>query len=240
MFFALAGAVAALPRLVKTIELQGETHHVQGIELVGKNFLITSVGRIERRAFVFEFDSRGHKLRETQIQVGERFHPGGLCVEDGSFWTAVAEYKPKSNAIVERRSVKTFEIEREFEVADHIGCVAAHGDRVWGANWNAELIYEWTRRGRQVSVRRNPHGVAYQDMKYVDGMIVAGGINQTGGFVDWLDPKKLALRRRLTFGRTDRGVLYTHEGMALRDGLLYLLPEDAPSRVFVFEVPRVN
>jgi hypothetical protein len=32
-------------------------------------------------------------------------------------------------------------------------------------------------------------------------------------------------------------VSYTHEGMAIRDGVLYLLPEDEPSRLFRFKLP---
>jgi hypothetical protein len=30
----------------------------------------------------------------------------------------------------------------------------------------------------------------------------------------------------------------THEGMAIKGSRLYLLPEDAPSRLFVFALPQ--
>jgi hypothetical protein len=39
-------------------------------------------------------------------------------------------------------------------------------------------------------------------------------------------------------GVTDRGLPYTHEGMTIRGGRLYLLPEDDPSRLFVFRFER--
>ena len=40
---------------------------------------------------------------------------------------------------------------------------------------------------------------------------------------------------RLSAGNNDRGVPYTREGMAFRGNRILLLPEDGPSRLFVFE-----
>jgi hypothetical protein len=37
--------------------------------------------------------------------------------------------------------------------------------------------------------------------------------------------------------RIRRVTPYTNEGMTLRDGVLYLLPEDEPSRLFRFRLP---
>jgi hypothetical protein len=45
------------------------------------------------------------------------------------------------------------------------------------------------------------------------------------------------LLRRVIAGKTDRGLPFTHEGMAFRNGALYFLPEDDPSRVFIFRKP---
>ena len=42
--------------------------------------------------------------------------------------------------------------------------------------------------------------------------------------------------RRVRAGKTDRGVSLTNEGMTFRGGKLYLLPEDDPSRLFVFDL----
>jgi hypothetical protein len=38
-------------------------------------------------------------------------------------------------------------------------------------------------------------------------------------------------------GLTDRGVRFSNEGMAIRDGILFLLPEDDPSRLFRYRLP---
>jgi len=42
------------------------------------------------------------------------------------------------------------------------------------------------------------------------------------------------LVRRIATPRTDRQVSYSREGMAIRGAQLLLLPEDDPSRLFVF------
>ena len=66
---------------------------------------------------------------------------------------------------------------------------------------------------------------------------MGGGVrSREEGAIDWLDPATLTLARRITAGRTGRGVLYTNEGMAIRGGKLYLLPEDGPSRLFVYRL----
>ena len=50
----------------------------------------------------------------------------------------------------------------------------------------------------------------------------------------WFDPETLEVRRALAVGLTDRAVPFTNEGLDWAGDRLYLLPEDAPSRLFVF------
>jgi len=45
--------------------------------------------------------------------------------------------------------------------------------------------------------------------------------------------------KRVRMGNTDRGVPFTREGMAIRNGELVLLPEDGPSRLFFFNMINV-
>ena len=82
----------------------------------------------------------------------------------------------------------------------------------------------------------NPTTNAYQDIKFVDGRLVASGLfpGRTGA-IDWLDYPSLRLIRRVTVGQTSRGVPYTSEGMAIRGDRILLLPEDSPSRLFQFD-----
>jgi len=53
----------------------------------------------------------------------------------------------------------------------------------------------------------NPTTNAYQDIKFVDGRLVASGLfpGRTGA-IDWLDYPSLRLIRRVTVGQTSRGV----------------------------------
>jgi hypothetical protein len=75
-------------------------------------------------------------------------------------------------------------------------------------------------------------------MKAVGGKLVGGGIRAGAGSIDWFDPREMRLSERIVAGKTDRGLTLTREGMAIAGDRLYLLPEDAPSRVFVFRLPR--
>jgi hypothetical protein len=75
-------------------------------------------------------------------------------------------------------------------------------------------------------------------MKTESGYLVGGGLRPGEGSIDWLDPMDLRLLRRSRVGKTDRGVMMTHEGMAIAGDRLYLLPEDGPSRLFVFPLPK--
>ena len=54
-----------------------------------------------------------------------------------------------------------------------------------------------------------------------------GGLRERGhGAVDWMDPETLTVLKRVHVETTDRGVVYTNEGMTVRGGTMYLLPED--------------
>ncbi len=225
------------PAPERTIALEGQTHHVQGIVVEGDTLFLTAVDRANRKGFLFEYSiATGKRVREVEIQDGDRFHPGGFDADATSLWIPVAEYKRNSSAVIQKRNKKTLALEASFPVADHVGCVAVSKNRLYGGNWDSKQIYEWTLDGREIRKRENPSEVHYQDMKYRHGRLVAGGLTATSGFVEFLHPETLRVETRLEFGKTDRGVLYTHEAMDAHDGLLYLLPEDAPSRLFVFKL----
>ena len=89
----------------------------------------------------------------------------------------------------------------------------------------------------------NPSATRYQDMKFVDGQLVAGGsLNLWSGTVDWIDWPSMKLRRTLQAGAIGpvrplgRGGPYTGEGMAIEGNNLYVIPEDGPSRLFHFRL----
>lgn len=233
--FLLAASIADLP-IVRTIELRGETHHVQGVDFDETRLWVTSVDRDARKGFLYEFAlPSGEQRRTVEVESGNRFHPGGLSRDGDSLWVPVAEYRRESSAIIQKRNARTLELEAQFEVADHIGCVAAAPDFLIGGNWDSRTFYVWDRNGKLLRKVANPTPNGYQDIKFVDGRLVGGGLLPGKvGAIDWLEYPSLRLIRRIESGNTSRGVPYTNEGMALRGGRLLLLPEDGPSRLFEF------
>jgi hypothetical protein len=236
-----AQARLELRDLLETVALAGETHHVQGIEVEGSRLWVSSVDRKARRGLLLQYKiPEGTLVHSAQVQQGVRFHPGGISVEGDSIWVPVAEYVRNSTTTVQKRSKQSLELESEFEVADHIGAIAVVPEGLLGANWDARDFYLWDKQGNQLRKFANPHPVAIQDMKFIAGRLVAGGLllGEGTGVVDWLEWPSLKLTRRISTGKTDRGIAYTNEGMTVRDGKLWVLPEDAPSRLFVFRLSQ--
>lgn len=226
--------------LLRTIDLQGNTHHVQGIAVDDNHLYVTSIDRAARKGTLslYELPS-GRLLRTVELQQGALFHPGGFDLDDSSLWIPVAEYRPSSRTVVQRRSRQTLELLSSFEVPDHIGALAVSPSQITLVNWDAREFYACAHDGKVLGKRSNPNPTRYQDIKYRYGTLVASGLYpkpRKGGAVEWLDPETLAPLESIPFALTDRNTPFTNEGMDLRDNLLYLLPEDAPSRLFVFTI----
>lgn len=238
LLFALSFAAEPLSDLAleRCLPLEGATCHVQGIAVDGNTLYVSAVDRPAAKGWLFEYDlASGKRLRAVEIQQGPRYHPGGFDIDDESLWIPVAEYRRESTTIIQRRSRQTLELIASFEVKDHIGCLAWTGSRLIGGNWDARKIYEWSPDGRQLAVRANPRPTRYQELKYRYGALIGSGLTSPGrGAIEWLDPETLSPLRIIGAGTTDRKVPYTQEGFDHRDGRIYLLPEDAPSRLFIF------
>lgn len=221
------------------LPLAADLHHVQGIDVEGGQLWVSSVDAKAKKGYVSRFDlSTGKLLQQVEVQEGARFHPGGLTLDGDSLWIPVAEYHRGGPTTVQRRDKRTLALLSSFNVPDHIGCIAAHPGGLIGGNWDSRILYRWTREGRELARTPNPRATSYQDLKIVDGYLLgSGNASRTVGAVDWLSLDDFHLVKSLTAGTTDRQVTYTHEGMTLRDGRLYLLPEDSPSRLFTFSAP---
>jgi hypothetical protein len=223
-------------KLLRVLDLKGATHHVQGIDTDAKRLWVTSVDTPNRKGYLHEFSmTAGESLRVVEIQDGERFHPGGISSDAKSLWVPVAEYRANSTSVIQRRNKRTLQLELQFAVPDHIGCLAVTPRFLIGGNWDSRDFYIWSQRGELIRKVASPTSNAYQDMKFDSKYLVASGVLAGGaGAIDWLDAGTMQVVHRLTAGRTDRGDLYTREGMAVRGDRLFLLPEDSPSRLFVF------
>jgi hypothetical protein len=227
-------------KLIRVLELKAPTQHVQGIEFNDRRLWVTSVDRPNQKGWLRQFwRDTGDLAQQVEIGEGMRFHPGGLSADGASLWIPVAEYRPKSSAVIQKRSKLTLDLEFKFEVADHIGCIAVTPEFLIGGNWDSKEFYLWDHQGRLIRKVANPTDNGYQDMKFDANQIVASGIlpDKTGA-IDWLEFPSFRLLKRVKAGNTDRGVLFTREGMAIRGKQLMLLPEDDSSRVFVFDLPK--
>ncbi|MEG3181498.1 DUF6454 family protein [Sphingomonas sp. LT1P40] len=248
-------AVAAAPyewegaieqaRLIGSHQLDGELFHVQGLELEPRRIWITSVDEANRKAWLHEFDRRTRKLlRRLDLTDGAKYHPGGISIAGRSIWIAVAEYRPNSTATLVEIDADSLAIRRKIHVTDHLGYVAASGRHLVAGNWDSKLLYIFDlATDAPPRIVPNPSATRYQDMKFVDGHLVAGGsLTLWSGAVDWIDWPTMKVTRSLRAGAVGpirpvgRGGPYTGEGMAIEGRDLYLVPEDGPSRLFHFRL----
>ena len=231
---AMAGAT-----LVDVRRLDGEVFHVQGLALDARSVWVTSVDRLRRRGYLQQFDRRsGALVRRLELTDGARYHPGGLSLAGRSIWVPVAEMRANSSAVLVEIDADTLRVRRRIFVADHLGCVAAKGDTLVAGNWDSRLFYIIDPTGRKrVRIVLNPSPTHYQDMKFVDGQIVAGGDRGWwSGTVDWLSWPSLRVARSLRAGAISPIRSYAGEGMAIEGRDLYVTPEDGAARLFHFSL----
>ncbi|HEY1948037.1 MAG TPA: DUF6454 family protein [Bryobacteraceae bacterium] len=220
----------------RVLELQGKTNHVQGIDTDGVYLWLTSVDSAGHKGYLREFRLEdGREIRSIELQDGGRFHPGGIDTDTESIWIPVAEYRANSSAVIQKRNKKTFALEFQFAVPDHIGCLAVTPEFIIGGNWDSRDFYFWDHQGRLIRKVASETGGAYQDMKFrLDGIIASGGLPERSGAIDWLEFPSMHLVRRVIAGKTSRGASLTREAMTTFQEQLWLLPEDDQSRLFVF------
>lgn len=231
-------------RLVGTRTLDGELFHVQGLAMDERRLWITSVDRSSRKGYLHEFDRRsGTLVRRIELTDGARYHPGGISIAGRSIWIPVAELRPNSSAQLVEVDADSLKVRRRITVADHLGCVAASGDVLVAGNWDSRLLYIFDLTSGRRRVVANPSATHYQDMKFVDGQIVAGGTRTWwSGTVDWIAWPSLRVARTLRAGAVGpvrpfgRGGPYTGEALAIEGRDLYVVPEDGPSRLFHFRL----
>ena len=225
-------------RLADVHVLEGTLYHVQGIALDREHIWVTSVDAEKKRGYVHQFNRATYKFeRQVDVTDGVLFHPGGLSVSGDSIWVPVAEYRPNSSAVLLELDKNTLKMKRKISVADHLGCVAVTPDGLVAGNWSSRKFYVFDHEGKQTKVIDNASPNQYQDIKFVDGMLVgSGNLTKTTGAIDWYAWPSMKLVRSVQSGVTDKGRLYTAEAMALEGKDLYLLPEDGPSRLFEFRL----
>jgi hypothetical protein len=222
--------------LIQTLSLKGTIYHVQGVDLDDRHIWVTSADTGQQVGHLSLF-SRATGELEKDITVGgkERFHPGGISTDVDSIWIPVAEYRPHSTSVIEQRSKQTLALLSKFDVPDHIGCLAVGPNYLVGGDWGSRHFYVWDKKGRLLRKFANAEANQYQDLKFFGKDLVASGVvTSTSGSIDWLEWPSMRVIRRISAGTTSRGVPFTNEGMSIDQEFLYLLPEDGPSRLFIY------
>ena len=241
----LAGRGVEGADLIDDLQLRGKLFHVQGVDFDTHRIWVTSVDRKHRRGFLSEFDrATGALLRRVDLTDGVRYHPGGIAAFGHSIWVPVAEYKPNSSAVLEEIDTDTLQVRRRILVADHLGCVAASASNLIAGNWDSKLLYVFDLGAdNAVHIVPNPSRTRYQDMKLVDGDLIASGtLTRSRGEIDWIDWRSMTLSHSLRSGKTTPSTpsgnvsLYTRAGMTIAGHELYLVPLDGPSRMFHFRI----
>ena len=229
----------------EVLTLNGEVFHVQGLDLDDRFVYVSSVDRRAQRGMLHQFTRTGGLVASIDLTEGRRYHTSGFALDGDTLWIATAEYRDGGTTRISQINAATLQVISSFIVRDHIGAVAACGDRVYGVNWDARRIYVWDRAGYERSNVPNATRVAYQDLKCVDGTLVASGIARGGvtGAVNWLNPITLNVERSMPVARAESGPLWTNEGMALKGNRLYFLPEDGHDgqvQVYAFDLAHTQ
>lgn len=174
-------------KLAGRTRLDFPTYHPQGFALVGNRIFMASVEIIEppvkHAAPVDGYDRttgkgvghvlvmtrEGRLIKDVELGEGTMYHPGGIDYDGQDVWVPVAEYRPKSRAIVYRLDPRTLKVREAFRHSDHVGGVVrdrATG-RVHGVSWGSRSLFTWSPEGRLVHRAANPdHMLDYQDCAY--------------------------------------------------------------------------
>lgn len=200
-----------------------DAHHVQGLAATEDWFFITGVDKYAAAAWIFKVNRKtGEKVLQKSIAKRPDIHPSGIDFDGKYIWVAMAVYEEYSHTYMTIVDPETLNRKVVFEVDDHIGAVARHGDLVIGANWNSRDFYFFTLNGELVDKKPSPTGIGYQDCEGVDGFLMCTG----GGFLDWIDIGAWTLAKRFPVGVSEQGSPLSREGVSWYDGHVFFLPDD--------------
>ena len=237
------------------------TAHTQGLEIVGDSIYVTARqdAPAPRRALLLRTARNGTAWDLWELGGSEpgMDHPGGFQSDGQRLWIPLAMSQNGGSSLIRAYAIADLKSghlpapEVEFVVADHIGALAVlpQEDLLVGAAWDTDVVYLWDLRGRLKQTLRGTDlrrrglgakplpgelpGLAVQDWKFVDGVLVAGGLVKHGGSAGDVASRLVWLDRRLEHLPTlpplplaPDNVELCREGMAVAGDSVWFLPGD--------------
>lgn len=186
---------AARWELVRRTPLAFATHHPQGLAFVGDRIFLSSVEILETPqrlpgapwatagrgvGHVFVLDAGGSLTHDIIVGDGDCYHPGGIDFDGTSIWVPVAEYRPRSSALVLSIDPGTLVATERLRIDDHVGWIVADPEsgQLHGGSWGSREFSTWDPAGDKLDGWENPSTfVDYQDAQYAgDGRVFCSGI----------------------------------------------------------------
>jgi hypothetical protein len=154
-------------KLIRSVRLQAETWHPEGIVKRGNQWVVSSVqvteptvkfpggpveGGTDRTpgagfGHLMRFDARGRLLADRVLNRpgAKEYHPGGLDDDGRHLWVTLAQYRPASSSTFLRVDPATLRATPVLRVRDHFGGVVhdTARDRLVTLNWGSRAGYGW-------------------------------------------------------------------------------------------------
>jgi len=235
--------------------------HTQGLEIQGDSIYVTARQESPppRRALLLktQWEAADWQVWELNASEAGMDHPGGFQSDGRRLWIPLARSRNSGPSRIQAYAISSLEPgqpakpEMEFTVQDHIGALAVlpPQDLLAGAAWDTDTVYLWDLRGRLKQTLSGPDlrrrglgsrpladelpGLAVQDWKFVDGVLVAGGLVRHGGAAGQTSSRLLWLDHRLEHLPTlpplppaPDGVELGREGMTVAKESVWFLPGD--------------
>jgi hypothetical protein len=245
--------------------------HTQGLFVTDRYYYVSGrLERLPRRPLLVRFDrsnSMAVEHLDLLVAVGSTAnedraldHPGGFDFDGESFWIPLAVSRPNSRSLIVKvrpergQPLAKAKAAIAFRLDDHIGAIAcdiANG-RLYGANWDAKLLYVWKQDGRLIEKfaqtellpKNARRAFAIQDWKRLgDQQILAGAVDKSLPrppmeskavlqLIDMAGKREAGLLRPK--GPVDTHVVLTQEGMAVSNDYVYFLPGDLGTSAAIF------
>lgn len=258
-----------LPEL--QLEGRGLTAHTQGLEVVGDAIYVTARqdAPTPHRALLLRtaLGATNWQAWELTADRAGLDHPGGFQSDGQRLWIPLATSRRGGTSLIraypisELQPGRPLKPEIEFTAADHIGALAVlpQQNLLVGAAWDTDTVYLWDLKGqlkqtlsgtdlRRRGLGSQPipgelPGLAVQDWKFVDGVLLASGLVKHGesagnasSRVLWLDSKLEHLPTLPPLPPAPDLVELGREGMAVAKDSLYFLPGDLGATNLLYRI----